>query len=245
MFNMEKMWRRKLEKERRFNADHGLYMLFWIFLLGSVGGFVLEGVWSVVRWGGWQHHTGVVWGPFCTVYGLGAAAMYVAVSLLPAREMPRWKTVLARFLACALAGTLAEYLVSFFQEMWFGSLSWDYSAQKWNIGGRVSAGMSMIWGTVGLLFMQIVCPAMRALISRVNGQKGYIATWALVVFMGVNLLVSAAAVDRWRERGENIPPQSAMDIKMDEHFGDERMERLFPNMQFCEPGTYSYADHAA
>ena len=242
---MQNKWQYRLEAMRAFNASHGFYMLFWLFLLDSVAGFFLEGLWSVVRWGRWTHHTGVVWGPFCTIYGLGAAAMYVAVSLLPARDLPLWKVLFGQFIVCAVTGTLVEYLVSLFQQIGFGSVSWDYSAQKWNIGGRVSAKMTVVWGAVGLLFIQTACPLMRALIERIGGQGGYIATWALIVFMCVNMAVSAAAVNRWRERGEGIPPRTSIGARIDERFDNERMEFLFPNMQFCEPGDYSYADHAA
>lgn len=232
-------------KKDTFSAAHGFYMLFWMFLLGSMGGFVLEGLWSLVRWGKWAHHAGVVWGPFCTIYGLGAVAIYLSASLASKRRMPKWRTLLVRFLVCAVAGSLVEYLVSLFQEIGFGSMSWDYSNQKYNLGGRISLGMTFVWGTVGVLFMQCAYPAMRAFIEHIHGHGGYIVTWLLIVFMCVNLTVSAVAVRRWRERGENIPPKTAIEATIDETFYDNRMEELFPNMQFCEPGSYNYDGHAA
>ena len=228
-----------------FNASNGAYMLFWLFLLGSVAGFFLEGLWSVVRWGKWSHHTGVVWGPFCTIYGLGAAAMYIAVRLLPLHAFTRRKRILAQFLVCAIAGTLVEYLVSLFQELGFGSVSWDYSRHKFNLGGRVSLQMTVAWGFIGLLFIERICPALCALIEKIQGRGGYIATWALIVFMCVNLAVSAVAVHRWRERGQDLPPRTSVGASIDRRFDDERMQRLFPNMQFTTPGSYSYENHAA
>lgn len=229
-----------------FNASNGLYMLFWMFLLGSVAGFFIEGLWSVVRWGRWTHHAGVVWGPFCTIYGLGAVAMYIAASLLvPARPMSRWQLALARFIVCAVAGTLVEYFVSLFQELGFGSVSWDYSHQKYNLGGRVSLGMTFVWGGVGLVFIEFACPAMQLLIAKIQGHGGCIATWALIVFMCVNMAVSAAAVNRWRDRGLQIPPRTSFGAAIDRCFDDERMEYLFPNMQFTTTGSYSYEGHAA
>lgn len=227
---------------RSFSAAHGFYMLFWMFLLGSVVGFALEGVWSVIYWGKWSHHVGVVWGPFCTIYGVGAVAMYVFCSLLPTQGKKRWEILLSRFLICAIAGSLVEYLTSLLQEMNFGSTSWDYSHQKFNIGGRISVFMTLVWGAVGLFYMQILCPLMRALIERIQGQSGYVATWAMIVFMSVNLIVSAAAVNRWRERVHDIPAQTAVDISLDRTFDDERMQTLFPNMEFrgdSRPGSVS------
>lgn len=237
--------REKSREARSFNAAHGLYMLFWMFLLGSVLGFLLEGAWSLIYWGKWAHHAGVVWGPFCQIYGLGVVAIYIAVSALPERDMPAWKIVLSQFIVCAIAGSLVEYFVSLFQELSFGSVSWDYSDQKLNIGGRISIGMTFVWGIVGLVCVYGVCPLMRSLINKISGSGGYIATWAMIVFMCLNLAVSAAAVSRWHDRVENIPPKTSIGAALDETFDNERMETLFPNMQFCSPGSYSYADHAA
>lgn len=230
---------------RSFNASHGLYMLFWMFLLGSILGFVLEGLWSLVYWGKWARHAGVVWGPFCQIYGLGLVAMYIAVSMMPMRSMPLWKILLSQFMVCAVAGSLVEYLVSLFQEIGFGSISWDYSDQKWNIGGRISVGMTFVWGAAGLVCIYGICPLMRRCIKKIQGHGGYVVTWAMIVFMCINLAVSAAAIGRWHERSESIPPRTSLGTMLDEKFDDERMENLFPNMQFCAPGTYSYADHAA
>lgn len=229
-----------------FSASNGLYMLFWLFLLGSIAGFFLEGLWSVLRWGKWTHHTGVVWGPFCTIYGLGAVAMYIAASLLtPARPMARWRVRIARFLICAVAGTLVEYFVSLFQEIGFGSVSWDYTHHRFNLGGRVSLKMTVVWGCAGLLFIEALCPAMQRLIAKISGHGGYIATWALIAFMCVDLAVSAAAVGRWRDRSAALPPRTSIGAALDKRFDDERMEALFPNMQFTSPGSYSYENHAA
>lgn len=228
-----------------FCASNGLYMLFWMFLLGSIAGFFIEGLWSAVRWGKWAHHAGVVWGPLCTIYGLGAVVMYLAACLLPEQPLPRPQTVLAQFLVCAVAGTVVEYLVSLVQEHCFGSVSWDYSHHAFNIGGRVSLQMSFVWGAVGVVFLQLVFPWLHRLIAKVQGQSGLLVTWALIVFLCVDLAVSAAAVTRWRERGKGLAPQSSFGAAIDRHFDDERMETLFPNMQFTTTGSYSYESHAA
>lgn len=235
---------RKNEREL-FSAQRWPYMLFWMFVLGSVAGFVLEGLWSLVHWGKWAHHAGVVWGPFCTIYGFGSVVILLSARLMPEREQPKWKAVLLRFLVCALAGSFVEYMVGFIQQVGFGSVSWDYSNQKYNIGGHVSLRMTVVWGAVGILFMQCAYPMMRSLIGRIQGHGGFIVTWLLIAFMCVNLTVSAVAVRRWKERGENIPPKTAIEAAIDETFHDDRMHDLFPNMQFCQPGSYSYEGHAA
>ena len=58
----------------------------------------------------------------------------------------------------------------------------------------------------------------------------------LCVFMAVNSLVSLAAVTRWSERVYGVEADSALEEFIDERFPDERMERVYPNMEFGESG---------
>ena len=57
-------------------------------------------------------------------------------------------------------------------------------------------------------------------------------TWVLAAFMACNTLLSAAAVDRWAERQEGVPAESGLSRLLDRRFPDERMERIYANMEF-------------
>ena len=58
---------------------------------------------------------------------------------------------------------------------------------------------------------------------------GYVLTWILVVFMAVNILVSMAALVRYDMRANGRPAESGWEKVIDEHFDDERMDRIYPN----------------
>ena len=49
-----------------------LYNLFWIFIVGCVVGWFVEGVFSLIKWKEFINHSAVVIGPFNMAYGLGA-----------------------------------------------------------------------------------------------------------------------------------------------------------------------------
>ena len=36
--------------------------MFFLFFAGSVLGFLLEGIWRVIRTGAWENHAATVWG---------------------------------------------------------------------------------------------------------------------------------------------------------------------------------------
>ena len=67
---------------------------------------------------------------------------------------------------------------------------------------------------------------------RIPNKAGKILTWILVAFMAVNVTVSGFAVVRWAERVNGTEASGAFEEFIDERFPDERMERIYPNMDF-------------
>ena len=54
----------------------------WLFVIGSLLGVILEGIWWRYRYGFWQTHTTLLWSPFCTIYGIGCGGCYIGSLLL-------------------------------------------------------------------------------------------------------------------------------------------------------------------
>ena len=69
-------------------------------------------------------------------------------------------------------------------------------------------------------------------ILKVPNRAGKMITWCCTLFLAVNALVSLVAVYRWSERVQEIPPDNSFWTAIDEHFPDERMERIYANMKF-------------
>lgn len=200
--------------------------LFWLFLTGSVVGFFLEGLWCIVKTGHWEHHAATLWGPFCIIYGIGAVAIYMMSHCLAGKSM------VVKFGAFFLSGSLVEYFGSLFQERLLGSVSWDYSDHFMNIDGRVSLQMALTWGALGVWFMQVLYPPIKRLFQRIGGKKSAIACGVMTVFMMVNLLCTSMAVLRWRARLTELPATNRIEQVLDEKYGNEEMAKKFPNMRF-------------
>lgn len=200
--------------------------LFWLFLFGSIAGFLFEGVWCVFRKGHWESHSSLVWGPFCIVYGIGAIAVYLLSCCLNKKNMP------LQFLALSLSGGMVEYFTGLFQDLAFGSVSWDYSKHWLNIGGRVSLKMALLWGVLGILFLYCIYPHLHRLLNKIRGQTAKIICIILTIFMAVNILVSSAAVLRWRERINNMLPSNQVEELLDQFYDNEALEEIYPNMRF-------------
>lgn len=112
--------------------------LFYLFLFGSIFGFILEGLWCIIKVGHWENHSALVWGTFCIVYGFGAVAIYLFSCWL------HKKNILIQFTILSISGAVVEYFTSLFQELIFGTTSWNYSHHLFNIGGRVSLQMAAV-----------------------------------------------------------------------------------------------------
>ena len=202
------------------------YTLFWLFMIGSLVGFIVEGVWAVIKTGHWEHHAATLWGPFCVIYGIGAVVVYI-ISYLFIK-----KGILFQFGIYAISGAAVEYFGSLFQEICFGSVSWNYGTHFLNIGGRVSLRMALVWGVLGIVFMYGLYPAINRVLLKLDGKGINVLACGLAVFMAVNLSVTSFAVVRWKERLDNIPAVNTMEKLIDDTYGNEKMGELFPNMDF-------------
>ena len=75
-------------------------------------------------------------------------------------------------------------------------------------------------------------PRMAKWILKIPNTWGKVLTWCFTVFFIFNSLVSLAAVGRWSERVEGLASSNAVETLLDERFPDERMERIYANMEF-------------
>lgn len=202
--------------------------VFWLFLTGSVIGFVLEGLWHIVKTGTWENHTATVWGPFCIIYGVAGAILYTLYRALSNKHL------LVQFIIYSAVGSAVEYFGSLFQELCFGTVSWDYSDHFLNINGRVSLQMTLLWGALGISFAVLVFPYVDKILHKMKGKNWRIATAAMTAFMTVNLVFTACTVWRWGERQQSVPAVNSFEQFMDDEYDDTTMSYIFPNWSFSE-----------
>ena len=84
-----------------------LIILFWIFIVGSIAGFIFEITVVFFQKGHFELRQGLIYGPFIPVYGIGAILYYMALNKI------KLKNKLQIFLITMLLGGLTEYLCSF------------------------------------------------------------------------------------------------------------------------------------
>ncbi len=214
--------------DRTFIQKHIFYKLFFLFIIGSIFGCYMEQIQYYLHKGIWECRAGVIWGPFSEIYGVGAVLMYLISYQL------KEKSPLTIFFTATVSGSAFEYIARLFQELAFGSITWDYSKQPLNIGGRTSLKYGICWGLLGLIFIKWIFPFLDKYLERIRGKAAFVFTWVFILFMSVDLIFSAATVSRWSERLQGIPSVGSLEQYMDEHYDNDKMESRFPHMKFID-----------
>lgn len=213
-------------KQDHFAQGLNLYKILLICVAGSFAGVVVEMLWCILTNGYLESRAGLVYGPFNLLYGAGAVCLTLVLYKYRNRGY-QWS-----FLGGFLVGSVLEYVCSWAQEALLGSRSWDYSSMPLNLNGRICFLYSVFWGALGVFWIKDLYPRMAKYILKIPNRIGRPLTWAFTIFLAVNAVVSCVAVGRWSQRVEGLPPASGFWEFVDQRFPDERMERIFANMEF-------------
>lgn len=199
--------------------------LFYLFVIGSFIGTILETIWAFCVDGHFEMRVGMVYGPFIPVYGGGACFLTAALY-----KLYKLNDTLV-FTISAFVGAGFEYFCSWLQEQMFGTVSWDYSDTPFNLDGRTNLMYALIWGFLGLVWVRYLYPWTAKLIEKIPKRAGAIITTFLIVFMAFNGFMSVTATARWTQRTEGVPASNSFEEYLDEKFDNEKMEFLFPGMK--------------
>ena len=175
--------------------------LLWLFVIGAFLGDMVETVFCRVTAGVWMSRSSLVWGPFSVVWGL---ALVLATVLLR-QEKDRSDRYLFAF--GTVMGGVYEYVCSAVTELLFGTVFWDYSKFKFNLGGRINLLYCFFWGIAAVVWMRYGYPLVLRGMKKVRSRVRPWMTVLLAVFMAVNMLTSALALARYDARTSGEAPQ--------------------------------------
>ena len=88
---------------------------------------------------------------------------------------------------------------------------------------------------LGVLWIKDIYPRMAKWILKIPNRAGKILTWCLTAFLIVNAAVTCVAVARWSQRVQGEAADGPFWSFVDQRFPDQRMERIFANMEFGQP----------
>ncbi len=227
LFHSEVPFAKGLSKEK----------LFWIFIIGSIAGAYYEQILNLITTffhNGtivWEYRRGVIYGPFSPIYGVGAVLM---TYLLLQKKRSSLKTFL---FGCFIGGSF-EYVISFLQETFIGTVSWDYHQHFLNIGGRTTIPFMIVWGMMALVFVKFLYPKISHIIESIPNFLATYLTKFMVVFMVLDMAISWTALARQTLRRNHIEPFTVVGEFFDKVYTDEMLSVYFPNMQVKDGSNY-------
>ena len=157
-------------------SSEKVYYLFWIFIIGCVVGYVVEGIFSLIKWKEFINHSAVVIGPFNAAYGLGA--LMLSALLYKFKDDKVWKIFIIGF----IGGSILEYIMSLGMELVLGFTAWDYSRKPFNINGRICVRYSLFWGVLGVIWIKFIYPELIKFIDKIDKKLGKKIAIGLSIF---------------------------------------------------------------
>ena len=166
-------------------------LVIWFFIYSFLG-WLWETCYVSAKEGEWVNR-GFINGPFCTIYGCGALAVYLV--LYPFQE-----NLLILYFGGVIVATALEYVTAVLMENIFHTSWWDYSDNKFNFQGRICLGCSLGWGlfTVGLF--RVLHPVVQEFTELYTRRTGEVAVCVITVVYIVDFAFSAAAAFHLHER---------------------------------------------
>lgn len=199
------------------------YNLYYIFIIASVLGWGIEGLWTLLKKGVLINHTALVLGPFNIIYGF--SAVLLSILLLKYKDSSNLKI----FILGYIGGTIIEYVMSFGMETILGFTAWDYSQKFLNINGRVALMYSIFWGILSILWIKWCYPIVIKLIEKMNKRIGRIIIVCLSVFLLFDACLTFSAINRARALDKGIAPSNSYEKFLDNTFNRNYLKNMFNN----------------
>lgn len=224
-----------------------IWRILAYFVVYSVAGFIIETIFGILTKGVLESRKSFLYGPFCSIYGLGAVLM-----ILPLQKYKKNNYTL--FFAGFFIGSIIEYMVSLIGELIFHIKWWDYSDQMFNINGRICVLFSLFWGLLAIYLMSDINPRIDKFIDFVKSKipANYMKTVIIIsiVFLSFDLGITAYALQMFsvriiHENNLNVSNKQLMDNLYEKvyindqkqkdfiykFFDDEKMIKTFPNIK--------------
>lgn len=159
---------------------------FIYFMFYAIIGWCYEVFLEVViyKWG--FSNRGVLFGPYCPVYGFGALTFIFTIYRLIKGKSLKSKILMIPlvFLGCMIIATLIELITSYICEAVMGYWPWQtYSDYAINFQARIALSPSIRFGLGGTVFLYILQPIFEKLCDKMSLKIFNIVFYGLAIII--------------------------------------------------------------
>ena len=247
------------KKEEGFKIFRiSIWRVLAYFVIYSIVGYLLETLFGLATKGVLESRKSFLYGPFCTIYGLGGLVMVISLQYFR-------KNNVTLFIGGFIVGSVIEYLVSLVGELVFHIKWWDYSDMPFNINGRICFAYSLFWGILAIMLITSVNKKVDKFLdwvkTKISVKMFNGAVSALIIIMILDCAITGVALKLFLSRlvtnheltlqnateyvqsGQEMYKIEFVKTVADKFFSDEKMLKTFPNLRVTgEDGKMIYID---
>ena len=157
------------------------------FTIYSLVGWLMETMYAFHVHGHFVNR-GFLFGPLCPIYGYSGI---ILVNFLKTYKKDSFKL----FFMCSIVFSVFEYVAGFALDALFSARWWDYTNEFLNLNGRISIFFSLVWGIIGILFINHIHPfiekKVKKLLKKLPNKIRKIATNTLFIAISTDMVLSS------------------------------------------------------
>ena len=210
-----------------------VHQIVWYMLIFSILGLIVETIYGYATTGILESRKGLILGPFCPIYGVGAVIILLLLDRFKGHKIKL-------FIYGAILGSFIEYILSFMLEAMYGSRFWSYS-NFMNINGRICLLYSAFWGVLSIVLIEFVKKYIDKFIDKINGKARIITDIALIIFFSVDILLTVWGISVYKARAKDVyndvkvfEEKNIIQKAGDAIFKDDIMSKIFPNLRLVD-----------
>lgn len=209
-----------------------IHQLLCYFIVFSVIGLFIETIYCYITTGVLESRKGLIWGPFCPVYGVGASLLILLLN--------RFKNSKIKLLIYGgIVGDVIEYLMSYGLEAIYSTRFWDYSYTNFHLNGRICLIYTVFWAILSILLISFVKPLIDKCMMKINFKYTNIIEILITIFLIIDVLCTIWGISSYKQRAIDVYYNRELKNKYtiikrmeDTLFSNDKMLNTFPNIRF-------------
>ena len=179
-------WENMNQNIKKKFAEYYLY-----FMMYSIIGWIYEVFLEVVvyRWG--FSNRGVLFGPYCIIYGVGALILIFSLGGLQKKRLYLGKVLVTPvlvFIGIVVITTVVELIASYIMEFTQGGWQWDYTRFAFNFEGRIALNPSIRFGIGGMVFLYLLQPLFKKLTGKMSDRTLYTVSLIFLILFIADII---------------------------------------------------------
>ncbi len=214
--------------------------LFFIFIVFSTAGWVMETVLYLVR-DKQAVKRGFLFGPVCPIYGVAAVLcdmvfyhnkLFTENAFLNSHKILSY--IIVFVIGFFMSGVL-EYFTHYAMEKFFHAMWWDYSGRKFNLNGRIYLNGLLIFGAGVVLIVKFLLPAIYKLIDIIPNPVLYISCFVLYSIIIIDVATTIVDLKGAIRTIKNFQATAVEGAQKGVDLTTEQFEHLKDNFKNSEP----------